>query len=44
MERGEEVKKLEEEIMEVEEGTDWAWWLLIVTSVIAMIVALYKML
>lgn len=39
-----EVKKLEEEIIEVEESTDWAWWLLIATSVIAMIVALYKML
>lgn len=44
MGRGKEVKELEGKIMEVEEGSDWAWWVLIATSVIAMIVALYKIL
>jgi len=44
MEREEEIKELEKKIMEVEEGADWAWWLLIAVSVLTMIVAVVKVL
>ena len=39
-ERG--IEYLNRKISEVEKGTDWAWWLLITTTVITMIVALDK--
>jgi len=40
MKNEEEIKYLNKEILEREKGTDWAWWLLIITTVITMVVAL----
>jgi len=42
--REEGVEYLNKKINKVERGTDWAWWLLIITTVITMVVALDKIL
>lgn len=38
------IEYFDKKISEVEKGTDWAWWLLIVTVTITMIIALDKIL
>ncbi|GAI85329.1 unnamed protein product [marine sediment metagenome] len=44
MKNKEGIEYLNKEILKRGKGTDWAWWLLIVTSVITMVVALKEML
>jgi len=44
MKNEEEIEYLNKKILKVERGTDWAWWLLIVTMTVTMIVALDKIL
>jgi len=44
MESKEEIEYFNKKILKVEKGTDWAWWLLIATSVITMVVALKEIL
>jgi len=39
-----EIEYLNKKILKVERGTDWAWWLLIITVVITMVVALKEIL
>ncbi|GAI62529.1 unnamed protein product [marine sediment metagenome] len=44
MENKRGIEYINKKVSEAEKETDWVWWLLIVTSVITMVVALKEML